>query len=105
VDNALDAVRATPSPRVVEVRAVDDGEHIVVQVSDSGPGVPPDLREKIFQQGFSTKLDDRPGGRGLGLGLVRVVCARRGGRVRIEPESEGPAAWGATFTVELARQE
>ncbi|MDP3890996.1 ATP-binding protein, partial [Nocardioides sp.] len=89
LDNALDAVRGQVGERVVQVCATEDAEGILLQVSDTGPGVPAELREKVFQQGFSTKDDGRPGGRGLGLDLVRVVCARRGGSVRIEPEAQG----------------
>jgi sensor histidine kinase regulating citrate/malate metabolism len=86
VDNAFDAI--DPGGWVeATVRAVD-GE-ILVTVRDSGPGVPPELVEEVFRQGFSTK--DGAAGRehrGLGLALTRLICAHRGGRVEVE---------GATF--------
>ncbi|WP_203337759.1 sensor histidine kinase [Nocardioides limicola] len=104
IDNALDAVRASSAERVIEVAAHCADDTVSVSVSDSGPGVPESLRGKIFQEGFSTKESARPGGRGVGLNLVRVVCTRRGGRVRIDP-TPPDSPWGATFTAELPLQE
>jgi signal transduction histidine kinase len=55
-------------------------------VKDQGPGVPPELRERIFDQFF--RLDDRDGkrlgGTGLGLPLVKEVARIHGGEVRLE---------------------
>jgi sensor histidine kinase regulating citrate/malate metabolism len=84
VDNAIDAARGGPGARVrVDARA--DDAALVLEVEDSGPGVPPDLRETVFVRGFSTKPDVL-GGRGIGLALVRLLCERRGGSVSIDAE-------------------
>jgi sensor histidine kinase regulating citrate/malate metabolism len=83
VDNAIDAVRGRAAARVrVDARAADDA--LVLEVEDSGPGVPPELRDTVFVRGFSTK-PDVVGGRGIGLALVRLLCERRGGSVGIDP--------------------
>lgn len=82
VDNAMDAA-AEAEDRWVAVSltpAADGG--IVLEVSDSGPGVPIDDRERIFQQGYSTKPADAQG-RGVGLALVRSVVTGVGGSVTL----------------------
>jgi signal transduction histidine kinase len=53
-----------------------------VTVSDSGPGVPPELVEEVFRQGYSTK-DESFGHHGLGLALIRLICQHRGGSVEV----------------------
>ena len=77
----------------VTVRSDDDG--ILVRVHDSGPGVPPDVVEEIFRDGFTTKVATGAGRRGLGLALVSQAARRRGGHVGVANED------GAVFTVYL----
>ena len=82
VDNAVDACRGTPGAEVrVTGRADDDA--LVLEVEDSGDGVPAELRSAVFVRGYSTKPDVL-GGRGVGLALVRLLCERRGGSVTID---------------------
>ncbi|MEU9119815.1 sensor histidine kinase [Streptomyces sp. NPDC048506] len=107
IDNALDATaeRRGDDPFVeVELRA--EGATAVLRVSDSGPGVPPDRRERIFAEGWSTKAPPgaagAPGGspargRGIGLALVRRLAERYGGMARVTARAGG----GAVFTVVL----
>jgi sensor histidine kinase regulating citrate/malate metabolism len=79
VDNALDATG--PGGRVeATVRTV--GGEVQVTVRDSGPGVPPELVEEVFRQGYSTK-DETRGHHGLGLALIRLICLRRGGSIEV----------------------
>ncbi|WP_159942425.1 MULTISPECIES: ATP-binding protein [unclassified Nocardiopsis] len=86
VDNALDAVApaaAGPERPWVEVGVVGGGgAPVEVTVRDSGPGVPSELAGEVFQHGYTTK-----GGagrkRGLGLAIVGLVCARRGGTATV----------------------
>ncbi|WP_220451325.1 sensor histidine kinase [Nocardioides dongkuii] len=97
VDNAVDAVAATGRPGRVVVRLVVDDGQVLVQVADTGPGVPPEEVASIFRRGFTTKSGDpddpaQAGGRGVGLALVRLVCERRGGTVSVHNEA------GAVFT-------
>lgn len=85
VDNAMDAA-ADSADRWVQVSlnsAADGG--IVLEVSDSGPGVPPTMREQIFAQGFSTKPAGAQG-RGVGLALVRSVVTGAGGDVTLSAD-------------------
>lgn len=79
----------------VDVR-IDDAAGLVLAVSDSGPGVPEHLRESIFSRGVTSKAEV-PGGRGIGLALVRLVTAQHGGAVEVTDAPGG----GALFVVRL----
>ena len=80
-------------PPHVEVLVDGDDDRVVVQVGDSGPGVPDG--DEVFRQGWSTKSIPGDGGRGFGLALVRLVCRRRGGDVTLRNDG------GAVFTATL----
>lgn len=94
IDNAVD-VSVGAQPARVTVR-IDDRDGLTISVADSGAGVPEHLREEIFARGVTSK-PDAPGGRGIGLALVRLVTAQHGGTVEV---SDGPAG-GALFMVRL----
>ncbi|MBO9625366.1 MAG: GHKL domain-containing protein [Microbacterium sp.] len=82
IDNAMDAAAGSVDRWVaVTLRPSASGE-VVVEVSDSGAGVPAELRERIFEHGFSTKPADAQG-RGVGLALVRSVVGEAGGTVEL----------------------
>ena len=92
------ALRHTPpdTPVWVRLRAQDDG--VLLAVEDAGPGVPPELRERIFtpfQQGDSEAA--RVGGTGIGLAVVQRFVLLHGGRVWVEDRAGG----GASFRVWL----
>jgi two-component system CitB family sensor kinase len=68
---------------------------ITIAVSDSGPGVVPELTEAVFQDGYTTKAPRGRVQRGLGLALVHRLVKRLGGSIFVTP---GP---GGTFTATL----
>ena len=105
VDNAIDAVATTGGDeRWVELTIhQDEGtptSTVEVVVSDSGPGVGPELVTEVFTHGFTTKAAEA-GERGIGLALTRLICQRRGGEVEVERTPSG-ATFIARLTVEPA---
>jgi PAS domain S-box-containing protein len=94
VQNAVDA---SPAGGSVAVRAWAEGPMLRLSVSDEGPGVPEELRERVFEPFFSTKSNLRTGGMGIGLSIVRRSIEALGGRVWITADG----AAGATFQVEI----
>lgn len=98
VDNALDAAGRHRADAFVEVDVRTVGTTAVVSVVDNGPGVPAEVRELVFADGWSTKKAEAPHRpRGLGLSLVRRLAERYGGSARVTERDGG----GAVFTVEL----
>ncbi len=93
VDNAMDAVGEVEVRRVAVRMSGHEGQ-LVVEVDDSGPGVPEQDAERVLERGWSTKA---AGGRGIGLALVGQVARRRGGTVQVDASPLG----GARFTVTL----
>jgi two-component system CitB family sensor kinase len=97
IDNAMDAVASSSNgaPRWVEVSIRQEEGDVVIKVHDSGPGIGVDDTERIFSEGYTTKLAGPGSRRGLGLALVKQVAARRGGQVAVVNQG------GAVFTVRL----
>jgi signal transduction histidine kinase len=82
IDNALQAMDGQGT---LTLRTSLDGDHVRVEVGDTGPGIPEALRQRIFEPFFTTK----PVGQGTGLGLdisYRIVVARHGGDLTVESQ-------------------
>jgi two-component system nitrogen regulation sensor histidine kinase NtrY len=92
VENAVDAVSGAGLVEVELDYSVDAGG-IRLTVSDDGPGIPTEDREKLFQPYFSTK----PMGTGLGLSIVHQIVTDHGGTIRVEDR----VPRGSRFIVEL----
>ena len=110
VRNLLDnAINYTPSssahPGVVTARVLPDvfGRVVLLQVEDSGPGVPESERELVFQP-FYRALGTDADGSGLGLPIVREIARQHGAEVLLEDVRPGAAMPGARFSVRFAAQ-
>jgi signal transduction histidine kinase len=93
IENAL---VHTPPETPVSVRVGEADGRALLEVEDSGPGIPEAARTRIFDR-FVRGAGETGGGSGLGLAIVRAVAQQHGGTVEV---SEG-AAGGARFTVRL----
>jgi two-component system nitrogen regulation sensor histidine kinase NtrY len=92
--NLLDnAVEATEAPGRVTVSAQPVNGHLEIQVADTGRGIPPEWKEKLFLPYFSTKGR----GTGLGLAIVQRIVTDHHGAIRVEDNRPK----GTVFTVEL----
>jgi two-component system, OmpR family, sensor kinase len=98
VTNLLEnALRHTDPGTAVEASVERRNGEVVLAVEDDGPGIPPELREKVFERFFPGE-GDRSGSSGLGLSIVRAVAESHHGRVTLEPPLDGR---GARFVVRL----
>jgi signal transduction histidine kinase len=96
VENARDALGAREGGRiVVTTRRGDTPDRLTLTVEDNGPGVPSELKDKVFAPYFTTK--NAKGGTGLGLAIVHRIVNDHGGRITISDAAGG----GARFAIEL----
>ncbi len=89
----LNAIQAMPEGGRVSLEVERRGADVLLHVVDTGPGVPRELRDKLFDMRVTTK----PGGTGLGLPLVRMIAESHGGGISY---SEAPGS-GSEFTLRL----
>lgn len=96
------AAKYTAAGGRIEVTAARDAEQVVVQVTDTGIGMAPELVPRVFDLFVQDRqaLDRAEGGLGLGLTIVRSLVERHGGTVHAF--SEGPGR-GSTFTIRVPR--
>jgi len=94
VNNAEQAVRGR-APGIIRITTRARDGWVRMLVDDSGPGVRPEIRNRIFEPFFSTRSPDE--GSGLGLTVCQRVVSELGGRIRVEDSDLG----GARFVVEL----
>jgi PAS domain S-box-containing protein len=93
ITNAAQAIEDAQGPRIMEVSSGVQDRRIVICVSDSGPGVPPAIRDKIFDPFYTTRKD----GYGIGLSFSRRVISDHGGTLKVVTGRLG----GAEFRIEL----
>jgi signal transduction histidine kinase len=93
----LNALQATPAGGQVAIDSICDGDSIQFSVSDSGPGITPELQARIWEPFFTT----RQRGTGLGLAIVRKRMEEAGGTARLVPSRNGK---GARFELRLPVQ-
>jgi signal transduction histidine kinase len=94
IENAL---RHTPTGTHVHAALARHGDDVVLTVEDDGPGIPEQLRPRLFERFVRGRGDGGGGGSGLGLSIVHAVAASHGGAVAIERGDLG----GARFVVRL----
>lgn len=93
------AVKFTPSGGevVVSARLTHDGHSVELRVSDTGPGIPREAQERIFDRFYQARENDRRRGTGLGLYFCRLAVEAHGGSIMLESE----VGRGSNFIVQL----
>ncbi|MHC4601227.1 MAG: two-component system sensor histidine kinase NtrB [Planctomycetota bacterium] len=94
---ALNAIQAMPSGGELAVRTEARPHSALIEIADTGPGVPVERREKIFDLFFS----GRAGGTGIGLPIAHRIVEGHGGHITVEDAPDG----GALFQIHLPREE
>jgi signal transduction histidine kinase len=91
------AIEAMPDGGMVDIRAERNGTGVIVNVDDTGPGIPVSVRQRLFEP-FVTS---RKNGLGLGLALSRQTVLEHGGDLWVEDGSSGANGGGAHFRLRL----
>ncbi len=84
IDNALDAMEEGGE---LTLRANRDNGHVRVTLSDTGPGIPPEVQKRMFEPFYTTKAVGK--GTGLGLGIVKNIISHHKGRIDMESSDKG----------------
>jgi signal transduction histidine kinase len=94
LENAADAME---SQGKIRLEGAVRGQWVEVRISDTGPGIPPHLHERIFEFSYSSRPSAHPGKLGFGLWWVKSLMTRFGGKVAVESASTR----GTTFILNL----
>jgi signal transduction histidine kinase len=98
IHNLLDnAVKFTSPGDTIEVRAFDDGSDIVIEVADTGPGIPATEIDRVWEELYRGEQARSVPGSGLGLPLVRAIIEKHGGIVELRSRPDQ----GTVFSVRL----
>ena len=91
------AIKVTPENGVIKVRLFRSDKSITARISDSGPSIPPDVCEHIFDKFYQGDNSRKTEGNGLGLALVKRIVDLCSGKIYVENLYEG----GVCFVIEL----
>jgi len=93
VNNAAEALIDAEKSKRIEIASFVENDLIIVRISDSGPGIPPDLSKKVFDPFYTTKTR----GTGIGLSLCYRIIIDHGGSINVSSSKWG----GAAFSIEI----
>ncbi|WP_139905734.1 sensor histidine kinase [Clostridium thermarum] len=86
VNNAVDVLKSSKNP-TIRYKSYNSFNGVTIVISNNGPEIPAELKNKIFEPGFSTKSKEA-GDRGYGLSIVKDIMNRCGGKIYLKSNSE-----------------
>jgi two-component system, OmpR family, sensor kinase len=93
----MNAIKFTRPGDTVELRAFEDGANVVIEVADTGPGIPAEEQPHVWEELYRGEAGRGVPGSGLGLALVRAIAERHNGRVGLRSR----VGQGTVFTLKL----
>jgi PAS domain S-box-containing protein len=93
--NAKQAMQSVAGPRRLTVRSWPEGEAVMIEIADTGPGIAPEMAERVFEPFFTTK--PLGVGTGIGLSVSKRIVSAHGGEISLASSDEG----GARFLIRL----
>jgi signal transduction histidine kinase len=93
INNSSEAMEDSEGEKKISISSSIDTSHIVIRVSDTGKGIPSEIKEKIFEPFYSTKSY----GSGIGLSVCQRIIADHGGQIEAGTSKLG----GAEFTIKI----
>ncbi len=93
IKNSTESVEKQKDPVISLNGEIDRNSHLIIQIEDNGPGIPKDVREKIFIPFYST----RNSGSGIGLSLCKQIMKLHGGTITVQSDSDSKT----TFTLKF----
>ena len=100
INNAAQAMKPMEEGKQINVTSASEHNRIIVRISDSGPGVPKDIRDKILDPFFTTKSDST----GIGLSLCHRVIDDHGGSLTVSGSDLGGAEFRIEIPIKKARE-
>jgi two-component system, LuxR family, sensor kinase FixL len=97
--NAIEAMEASQTRELVVSTAADDDDMVAVSVTDTGPGIAPELASQLFQPFVTNKRH----GMGVGLSICRTIVEAHGGRITVEPNPTGGTIFRFTLRTATSR--
>ena len=94
------AVKYTPAGSPIEVHAHEEGQQVVVEIRDRGPGIAPGDEQRIFERFYRSPDGGRVGGAGLGLAVCQAVVGAHGGEITARSRDGGGTLFRFTLPVE-----
>jgi signal transduction histidine kinase len=82
INNAIDAMLGASGEKMLSIRTARQAQDVLVEILDTGPGIPPEIQDRIFEPFFTTKAQND--GTGLGLDLVFRIVRKHRGDIRFE---------------------
>jgi signal transduction histidine kinase len=102
VNLLANAIKFAPASSVIRLNARREGQQVIAEVDDAGPGIPAGDREAVFERFARGVVEPAPGGMGLGLAISRSIVERHGGHIAVSRTADNHTRFSISLPVEAA---